>query len=665
LAIFLATAGVITTQHRDFYFSRPVEAWGDFAANNLAIRNAGEGRELYGNYSRWRLNHPGPAVFYVEAAGERLFYKWLSICPRPHNAHALAGMLLQVFFWSLSLSILAAYLPRLGHVAAVWALSWIHLNATEHAFASIWPPHTLLMPFVCYSLACVSTATGRLTHLWIVPTAGLTLIHNHVAQPLPVVLMACWVVVALYFNYRRGWPLEFPTKASRKYWIALCLVPSIVLLAPLVIDLFQGADSNLNAILAHLQRHEEGKSLGVSIRFFLEFGRYWGYHDVIGADFKSESSKLIIPVAIWGCITLGVIAHILSVTRKQPLDSYAKFLRSLMIGGTVLLAAALLWGTRITGPMYAFNGFYFYGIYLLPVIAFACAFYDRVLGKSRVRRELVWIGAAIVPWVVSRYPILSDINAGNELKVRLESYIAEGRLSLAQPILLLPSADVGLEAASVANLLEDKGGKIVVSPSWLFLFGKRFDVRHQRAGSRPAVWAVTTSNVKSAEPSLDLGGAENTKLIHVDVKWNGKHLYETKFEPDFLPLMAGFAIDGTNPPWSFGSEGDIVLTSAPAASDVEVTLDLRALAGPKNSDPRRVRIRRTRGTSIQYAISDRQSINWKIPQEEWNAEVEEFGFVIFHFEFLDPISPAECGINDDDRKLSLAFEKLTLRLVKN
>jgi hypothetical protein len=57
----------------------------DFAANALQVQNAKHLAELLGNYSRWRFHHPGPAFFYIYAAGEWIFYDLLHLVPAPFN----------------------------------------------------------------------------------------------------------------------------------------------------------------------------------------------------------------------------------------------------------------------------------------------------------------------------------------------------------------------------------------------------------------------------------------------------------------------------------------------------------------------------------------------------------------------------------------------------
>src|SRR5690242_4267503 len=99
LAVMLFVALMVAG--RGFYFGSSVLEVGDGASNALQIDNAKGGTEIYGNYSRFGFNHPGPAFWYVYAAGEYLLHDLTGVVPTPHNAHSLASLALQVTCFSL------------------------------------------------------------------------------------------------------------------------------------------------------------------------------------------------------------------------------------------------------------------------------------------------------------------------------------------------------------------------------------------------------------------------------------------------------------------------------------------------------------------------------------------------------------------------------------
>ena len=109
LCLFLGLAFALGTAGFELYFRTPMLETGDTALNAIRIDNAKHLRELYGNYSRFEFSHPGPAFFYTYAAGEVLFADLLKIVPGADNAHLLTCMLLQAFFFSWAIAILASH----------------------------------------------------------------------------------------------------------------------------------------------------------------------------------------------------------------------------------------------------------------------------------------------------------------------------------------------------------------------------------------------------------------------------------------------------------------------------------------------------------------------------------------------------------------------------
>ena len=74
-----------------FLFSKKMYAWGDFAANAFLIDRALHWRLLVGNYSRVGFHRPGPALLYVQAWSQWLFYNVLGVVPTPYNARTGNG----------------------------------------------------------------------------------------------------------------------------------------------------------------------------------------------------------------------------------------------------------------------------------------------------------------------------------------------------------------------------------------------------------------------------------------------------------------------------------------------------------------------------------------------------------------------------------------------
>jgi hypothetical protein len=107
LLLWFGTVVTLLFARWGYYFESPVHEHGDLALNAIQIDRAKDFAELHGNYSRFRFHHPGPAFFYVYAAAETLLCDWLRLPLTPFNAHSLAGLALQAFFFSLGLTLAA------------------------------------------------------------------------------------------------------------------------------------------------------------------------------------------------------------------------------------------------------------------------------------------------------------------------------------------------------------------------------------------------------------------------------------------------------------------------------------------------------------------------------------------------------------------------------
>ena len=662
--VFVLTATVLAVKHRDFYFHRAVVPWGDFAANTLSIENAKQGQEIYGNYSRWRFNHPGLAFFYVQALGETAFFDILPICPAPHNAHAFSIMLAQAAFWALAAAMLTAHVPTIPHLALIVAAGWFHFHYTGHAFVSAWPPHTLLMPFVCYAIACASVASGRWVHLAVLVPTGLLLIHNHVAQPLPVSLLALAPLGRLAWGLPQdevGWT-EF---CGRNKWAyATSLGVTLLLLLPVVLDvvLYRG-ESNLAAILRHLQHHgEDTKSLREACLYFLEFSRYWGFHDLPDGTFRTK----LVSSLLWGAACLFSLCHAFWWAPRTPVatvrQAYVPWLRAVGAIAVLAVISGVLWGMRISGPMFAFNAFYFYAVYFLVVVLSMCVLADHIGARApRLATGLAClslVGALMLP----THPVLSDSPNGGKMASTVDRYCEEGVIDPSRPIILTPSAERGLESVTFGHILEQKGIQFSVPESWTFVFGRRFALSHMDSlGQQPVVLSLLPprlSHLFPDAPPIVEGTPWGVLVKHMEQITIPSQL---TFDATLGPLTAGLMWDHSNYMWSIGYSGDLLLPVSRVEQDVMLDFEVEGISGPLDARPRRLEISVEGSPTVRAAVSERTHVYTSISKTVWNKCVKASGVVPIHLTFKDPISPKQVGINDDPRQLSIAFYSLSFK----
>lgn len=372
----------------------------DLAANSLQIFQAKHFHLLLGNYSRFGFYHPGPAFFYIYAAGEALFYDDLHWVPTPFNAQLIALYALSAFFFSATLNVIGR---RLESTARKWFLGLALLLAAWHFGAVgkfyghdglffIWPPCVLIFPFLCLLVTGASVACGGGRDLPLMTLAASFLVHGHAVMPLFVVPISWLVYLGLLLWSRRGgsgegsWPWKvFP----RQHWLAGAII--VLFLAPIVIDMIGSNPSNLRLIVDHLQSSSgERKEWLRSVLYFLHFGAYAAYpnsntipafekFDIAGTlgffreHWRAYGLWLLVISSSVALMRVGTGSTARAPIRNDKLIAGGLrtflFWMYLVLGFAVLLT--IIWGHIQDGPMYYYNALFNFAIYYGLLLIFA------------------------------------------------------------------------------------------------------------------------------------------------------------------------------------------------------------------------------------------------------------------------------------------------------
>ncbi|MDH1012689.1 hypothetical protein N5J43_20845 [Pseudomonas nicosulfuronedens] len=211
---------------------------GDFAANSLLIQDAKSLSLLVGNYSRVGFNHPGPAILYVLAAGEYLFFDKLGWVSYPFVGQLIAVACYNAFWFTL----IAILLRRMGlakHVVLIAVAAFCLVTAIEdHSFFNgIWMPHLYFFPFAVLMLSLARLVQERADSLWMMAISSGFLINGHASF---IAILGLMLIVVLVYSYvagsQRGGVLrpEFLKANGRSLLLAVCLltlffVPMLIL----------------------------------------------------------------------------------------------------------------------------------------------------------------------------------------------------------------------------------------------------------------------------------------------------------------------------------------------------------------------------------------------------------------------------------------------------
>lgn len=227
LMVFAAISAILIASSQEA-ISIATNEVGDFAANSLLIQDAKSFSLLVGNYSRIGFNHPGPAILYVLAVGEYLFfdkYGWVS--------YPFAGQLIAVAFCNAFwLTLIAVLLGRMGiarNVALLAMAAFCLATALEdHSFFNgIWFPHLYFFPFAVLLLSLARLIQEKADSLWMLAISTGFLINGHASF---IAILGLMLIVALVYSYfagsQRGGVLRpaFLKANGRSLLIALCLL---------------------------------------------------------------------------------------------------------------------------------------------------------------------------------------------------------------------------------------------------------------------------------------------------------------------------------------------------------------------------------------------------------------------------------------------------------
>lgn len=658
LWIVLSTLLVSASWH---FFSASFHEQGDIALNALQVDRAKGGGELYGNYSRFHFNHPGPAFFYTYAAAEVLFTDTLQVLA-PHTAHTLAGVVLQCAFFVLGLHLLARQVAHPVFLPAALLIGAIHFSSAQAAFVSIWPPHVLLMPFFAFWSACVSVALGRGRDLpWLVVSACF-LVHGHVAQPLFVTVLTVAAYVCLW-RHQRALP-GAPRPWAAWPWahlLGLAIIALFVL--PMAIDLAKGEASNISAILRHLEYAEDKKKFTKTLLYFLSFFAYLQNQDDVLRQLSWKSASFLADhwLLFTGWAALAALVLFSAVRGSSLEPAQRRFLR---IGAAFWCLTALLclyWGRMQSGPMFQFNGYFFHAVlYTLLLLGLA------VLLRW-VPRRLGWATGAVclliaVPVAVKgiRYPAFSTDESGINVRHQTRTALARDPAP-GLPKMLVFSHPDWAEVASVALALTREGVPFYVDPSWTFMFQKQHEVPLAAVAEpegKVSVWRFLHSTEdRGVLVARDLRIVFDVPELAPD---GGQIDFSDTGDFEEHQLL-GFSTPETGDYAPTSQKDAILQFRVPRTTkDVQINIEADPFVGAGNKRIQPTELRFNGVLVFSAPFTEPGVLRAGIPADMWNSRP----VATIQLTLPNALSPAELGVSGDVRRLGLSVKRLTTRTVE-
>ena len=489
---FLIIIGTMAFLYRQLYFGPPFFELSDYAVNAIQIDYAKHFNELFGNYSRWRFNHPGPAFFYTYALGEYLFYDLLPIFASPYQAHAFMGLILQTFFLTVAAGTVTILTnsPFTGLGLALFSI--MQFNSPD-----IWPPHVIVWPLFSLIISAAAVSSGYRRFVPLMLISGGFLIHGHVAQPLFVMPLT-----ALAFALMLRQPHATAVANSRVWVISAGVI--LLFALPLLIDLSSWDKSNLAQILDHIRTHSgERKPLAASVGYFLNFllHEFKPPVDKIDdshfslAEFSGSHAMMLL---LWGVVL--VIPTVIAF-RKPPHAARHNlaatlFVRRLILFSWLATLLSIIWGVIQDGPMYEFNAKFNYLLIValcIPAILLVATWLEQL----PFQRNLFRLAAGFAVLIISLSPTQKTDAADPESNDPMMPTRVARQLSISgtRPTLLLFRKKDWPKAAGVALALHRQGVPFLVTPEWGFMFRKNVapQLPQDLSTLNANVWVVKTS----------------------------------------------------------------------------------------------------------------------------------------------------------------------------
>ena len=469
--VFLA---ILLVLNRDL-FKVPIWEYTDYAANALQVERAKHFRELLGNYSRWGFHHPGPAFFYIFAFGERVLHDWLHLVPAEMNAHILCIVVLNTAFLFGAIGTIARHcrsrlFPPAALLLSLFFIYIVNRAIPGSAVFSIWMPHVFMFCFLFFVTVCASVANGESSQLPWLAFSGLMLMHGHVAQPLFVGFLSVAALVTLWWRFGRAVGFrEFLRRNRKPLAISAALV--ILFSVPILLDVVMHRDNNIRAILNHAAAHRGmQQSLSQSLKYEFSFLAFIPDPEVVlepsSAGLISKGASKPYVAAYWclGCLMIALVIGVYARGRQKisPFIQYAAL--------EIALVSLLFyyWTLKMTGPLFNFNGYFFFSLQLLALFLMAVLILDGL--QLTIRPVAAVVLCALLP--LSMFGAKKGFLHAEKGERETDRLVAHLPPDDGKVVHLTFDSGDWMTMAGVASRLKHEHRAFCVDDLWAFPFGR-------------------------------------------------------------------------------------------------------------------------------------------------------------------------------------------------
>lgn len=464
-AILLAAPLLVLLAHTLAEPLPEVMVHGDLALIELATLKATRFEQVAGPYSRFKMHHPGPALFYWLAP----FYQ---LGGRRYGALCLGILVLDGAAFGLLMLVPWRLAGAAGLVCAAPFLALLPLHAGPHLLWSVWNPDAGIFPLAASFAGAFAVAAGRPKFLPAGVFFGAFAAHCHVLYLAPAA--AIWLVALAFALWR------FRAAALPRGPLLAAAAIFLLMAYPVALEEWRGDPGNLSRILqlkdATAERSLGREALPAGIAAISE--AFWaplGYGGV--RRLEGEAARAGIGLSAFLLLLAGTAAAA-AWRRRSPLVLPA------LLCWLALIASALWTLASLSRPLHPYLTRFLVPSGPLAFLLLGCA-----LALPFPKRPPRWLAGAAVVLLAATAAV--SFLACREIgrTPRLGAYVEKGwgtgswgqalpkilaaleRQGIASPSIGLLDAGYWHYAAAIAGQVEKRGGHALVYEDWEFMFG--------------------------------------------------------------------------------------------------------------------------------------------------------------------------------------------------
>jgi hypothetical protein len=340
-------------------------------------------------------------------------------------------------------------------------------NSPGSALVSIWMPHVFLFCFIFFATASALVACGNIRYLPLAMLSGMMLVHAHVAQALFVFSLTFLAGANVVLLHRRT--IGVLLKRERKY-IAISVLLIALFMLPIVLDISVHRPNNIAAIRSYMHAHRgQQNSWKTSWKYFFSFLAHIDNPEVVLKRTRPQLTVLAMSDpyvrSYWSFYFGSAVAGVLLWIRKR--NDISAFVKVVALQTAVISLLFLFWGSRISGELYAFNGFFIYSVQLFAFLIVA-ALISEALPVEIPQAACSFLACTAILPVLLVPAAFRHVYTGSQrvqaIVTHLSPIPAAVRLSFDTPEWPV--------AIGVASRLQRLGHKFCTNSDWEFMVGR-------------------------------------------------------------------------------------------------------------------------------------------------------------------------------------------------